>query len=43
MQKCLRKGKKESDIMTLDESLAIMETMDRIREQWNLRYPADEE
>lgn len=43
VQKCLREGKKQSDIMTLDESLAIMETMDKIRSQWNLRYPTDEE
>jgi dihydrodiol dehydrogenase / D-xylose 1-dehydrogenase (NADP) len=43
VQSCLREGKMQSDIMTLDESLAIMETMDRIREQWDLRYPADEE
>ena len=42
VQACLRKGKKESDVMTLEESLAIMETMDRIREQWKLRYPAEE-
>jgi len=43
VQRCLREGKKQSDIMTLDESLAIMEAMDRIREQWDLRCPADEE
>jgi predicted dehydrogenase len=43
VQNCLREGKKQSDIMTLDESLAIMETMDRIRAPWGLKYPADEE
>lgn len=36
---CLRKGLLESDIMPLDESLAIMKTLDRIRRQWKLRYP----
>ncbi|MGD2295366.1 MAG: Gfo/Idh/MocA family oxidoreductase, partial [Candidatus Aminicenantes bacterium] len=41
VMRCLRGGKLESEIMPLDESLAIMETMDRIRAQWGLRYPAE--
>jgi predicted dehydrogenase len=36
---CLRAGKLQSDIMPLDETLAIMRTMDSIRAQWGLRYP----
>ncbi len=36
---CLRKRKTESDIMSLEESGAIMETMDKIRSQWKLKYP----
>lgn len=36
---CLSKAKTESDIMGLDESGAIMETMDKIRSQWKLIYP----
>ncbi len=36
---CLRKGKRQSDIMPLAESLAIMQTMDKIRKQWKLKYP----
>ena len=40
---CLRNGKLESDIMPLDESLAIMRTMDTLREPWGLKYPADNE
>ncbi len=36
---CMRAGKLESDIMPLSESLAIMETMDRLRADWGLRYP----
>lgn len=36
---CLSKKKTESDIMPLDESGAIMETMDKIRRQWKLKYP----
>ena len=38
---CLRAGKTESDIMSLDESLLIMETTDQIREQWGLKYPGE--
>jgi predicted dehydrogenase len=38
---CLRAGKLESDVMPLDETLAIMETLDQIRGQWGLRYPME--
>ena len=38
---CLRAGKTESDVMGLDETLAIMQTLDRIRAQWDLRYPME--
>ena len=38
---CLRAGKLESDIMPLDETLAIMKTMDQLRAQWNLKYPME--
>ncbi|MDQ3250366.1 MAG: Gfo/Idh/MocA family oxidoreductase, partial [Chloroflexota bacterium] len=38
---CVRAGKLESDIMPLDESLSIMQTMDAIRAQWGLRYPME--
>jgi dihydrodiol dehydrogenase / D-xylose 1-dehydrogenase (NADP) len=40
--RCLRAGKLESAIMPLDETLAIMQTMDSIRQTWGLKYPADE-
>lgn len=40
--RCLRTGELESPIMPLDESLQIMETMDRVRASWGLRYPAEE-
>jgi len=36
---CIRAGKRESQIMSLAETLAIMETLDKIRAQWNLTYP----
>lgn len=38
---CVRAGKLESDTMPLDETLAIMQTMDAIRAQWGLKYPSD--
>jgi len=39
--RCLREGRLESDVMPLDESLSIMQTLDRIREQWGLCYPGE--
>ncbi len=39
--RCLRAGRLESELMPLDETLAIMETLDEIRRQWGLRYPAE--
>lgn len=41
VMRCLRAGKLESDLMSLDESLAIMKTMDAIRAQCGLKYPMD--
>ena len=41
VMECLRSGKLESDVMPLDETLTIMQTMDRIREQWGLKYPME--
>ncbi len=38
---CIRAGLTESAVMPLDETLAIMQTMDRLRALWGLRYPAD--
>jgi dihydrodiol dehydrogenase / D-xylose 1-dehydrogenase (NADP) len=38
---CIRTGKTESSIMPLNETLTIVKTMDALREQWGLRYPAD--
>lgn len=39
--RCLRAGLKESDVMPLDETLALMELMDSIRAQWGLSYPTE--
>ena len=40
--RCLRAGKLESDIMPLDETLAIMQTLDQLRAQWGLVYPGEQ-
>lgn len=36
--RCLREGRLESEIMPLDETLAIMRTMDAMRAEWGLEY-----
>ncbi len=38
---CLRAGKLESDVMPLDESLALMGTLDEMRRQWGVKYPME--
>jgi len=38
---CIAAGKTESDIMPLSETLAIMQTMDALRKQWQLSYPGE--
>lgn len=40
--RCLREGLTESPLVPLDETLANMATLDEIRAQWGLRFPADE-
>src|SRR5690606_7695124 len=37
--RCLREGLTESPIMPLDESVALMKTMDAMRKEWGLVYP----
>lgn len=39
--RCLREGRTESAILTLDETVAIMETLDEVRRQIGLRYPSE--
>ena len=39
--RCLRAGLLESPAMPLDESLAIMRTLDTLRQQAGLRYPEE--
>lgn len=41
VMRLLRSGELESPVIPLDESVAIMETMDAIRQQWGLVYPME--
>jgi predicted dehydrogenase len=41
VNECLQKGLKESPMHTLDDSLALMNTLDSIRAQMGLRYTVD--
>lgn len=38
--RCVMKGLKESPVMTLDESILLMESLDEVRRQGQLNYPA---
>ncbi len=40
--RCLRAGEIESPLLPLDETVAVIETLDRIRADWGLRYPGEE-
>jgi hypothetical protein len=42
VMRCLRNGELESPRMRLAETLSVMETMDRIRATWPLRYPMEQ-
>jgi len=35
------RGLKESPLITLDESIRFAQTMDKLREMWKIKYPAD--
>jgi predicted dehydrogenase len=41
VHRCLRVGELESQLMPLDETVAVMETMDALRAQWGMRYPME--
>jgi len=38
---CLRAGQTESPTLSLDDTLAIMRTMDTLRSDWGIRYPGE--
>lgn len=40
--RCLRAGRTESAVMPLDESVALMRTMDTLRKSWKVRYPGEQ-
>ncbi|WP_445667151.1 Gfo/Idh/MocA family protein [Paenibacillus sp. FSL E2-8871] len=39
--RCLQAGFTESPVMSLDESLAILQLLDQVRAQWGLKYPGE--
>jgi predicted dehydrogenase len=39
--RCVRAGLTQSPVIPLDETLAVMRTMDKARERFGLRYPAE--
>ncbi len=41
VMRCIREGRLESDVMPLDETLELMETLDAARAQWGLEYPVE--
>ena len=41
MEDYLRAGKRDSDLLPIDETIAIMESLDEIRRQIGLRYPSE--
>jgi hypothetical protein len=41
VEACIEAGKLQSEIMSLDESIEIMEIMDEIRRQIGVRYPGE--
>ncbi len=42
VMRCMREGKLESDVMPLDETLSLMQTLDTIRGQWGFKYPGEQ-
>ncbi|MBC8570730.1 Gfo/Idh/MocA family protein [Zongyangia hominis] len=42
VMQCLRDGKKQSEIMPLDETVKLMEIMDACRASWNFKYPFED-
>ncbi len=41
VQKCLKQGKIQSDIMPWSDSIAVMDIMDKVREGLGLKYPQE--
>lgn len=41
VEDCVRSGRLQSDVMSLDESIEIMEVLDEVRRQVGVRYPGE--
>lgn len=41
VNRCIKEGKTQSNRMSWEESISIMQTMDKIRDQWGLKYPME--
>lgn len=41
VMRCLRAGALESPLLPLDETVEVMETLDRLRATWGVRYPGE--
>ena len=41
VERCVGQGLTESPILPLDETLAVMKTMDTLRAQWGVKYPME--
>ena len=39
--RCVRAGQLESELLPLDETVQVLETMDSLRAEWGLRYPGE--
>jgi len=39
VNRCVREGKLESEIMPLNETIGIMAVMDKMRDEWGFIYP----
>ena len=37
--RCIKQSKLQPDSISMDETIYLMETMDKVREIWNLKYP----
>ncbi len=37
--RCIQEGRQESEIIPLDETIGIMEVMDKMRDEWDFVYP----
>lgn len=42
VNRCLRAGEIESELVSHDFTMALMSTLDQIRAQWGVRYPGEE-